>query len=303
MDGVPSPAGAPPEKFTVPEGIGGFRKKAGPGPDLSLGEEGEKDPPPVQKKRPFRRSILDGEKLTTFDKMCQEIFEDLVILQVPMDLLRDIVNEAGQMDEQKLRAFTQPRSPGTGIRYSRLMKDYIKEVNTKYTNENRPEVFGASAMQSYIFKLIDEEVGFMTPLSFIYAVEHYSTIFGFFAAGAKNPRVRRFATDYSKKAPEKKQAPPFSVAFLDYLEKAVLDHKKPLEFRLALGKLRLCTQASMRHSDLATTALNRVEWCRVVGEEKVLGLRAKADKTKTGPRPWAASMLGVNSQNDGWLIL
>ena len=58
----------------------------------------------------------------------------------------------------------------------------------------------------------------------------------------------------------------------------------------------------MPHTDLATAALNGVEWCRVVGEEKVLGLRAKADKTKTGPRPWSASMLGVNPRNDEWLI-
>ena len=302
-DGVPSPLGTPPEKFGVPPGIGGLRKKAGQGPNLGEEDEVPKDLAPVQKKRPFRRSVLDEEKLVTFDKMCQNIFGDLVIFEVKMDLLADVVNESGQLDEKKLKAFTQPRSPGTGIRYSRLMKTYIAELNAKYTSENRPEVFGATAMQSHIFKMIDDEVGFMTPLSFIYAVEHFSTIFGFHAPGAKNPRVRRFATDYSKKAPEKKQAPPFSVAsFLDYMEKSVLDNKKPLEFRLVLGKLRLCTQGSMRHSDLATTALNRVEWCRVVGEEKVLGLRAKADKTKTGPRPWSASMLGVNVQNDEWLI-
>ena len=207
-----------------------------------------------------------------FAKMSQAIFEDLVILQVEMELLQDVVSRDGYLDEKRLEALTQPRSPGTGIRYARLLKPYLQDLSSGYTNENRPEVFGSQAMQSHIFKLIEGEVGYMTPLSFIYAVEHFATIFGFQATGAKNPRVRRYATDYSKKAPEKKQAPPFSVAFLDYLERAVMDNAKPLEYRLALGKLRLCTQASIRRSDLATTALDRVEWCRVVGEEKVLGL-------------------------------
>ena len=138
-DGVPSPLGMPPEKFGVPPGIGGFRKKAGQGPNLGEEDAAPKDLAPVQKKRPFRRSVLDEEKLITFDKMCQNIFEDLVILEVKMDLLGGVVNEAGQLDEKKLKAFTQPRSPGIGIRYSRLMKTYIAELSAKYTAEIRGE--------------------------------------------------------------------------------------------------------------------------------------------------------------------
>ena len=293
---------APPDKFSIPGDIGSFRKRAEKGPPVDREDPTPRPVPPIQTKRPVRQSVLDGEKLGVFRSLAVSIFEDLVILQVDMELLPDVMGEKGQIDEKKFELFTQPRSPGTGLRYARLLKLYLKEMSSKYTNENRPEVFGSTAMQSYVFQLIEEGVGFMTPLSFIYAVEHFATIFGFEAPGARSPRVRRFATDYSKKAPEKKQAPPFSVAFLDYLEKAVLDHTRPLEFRMVMGKLRLCTQASIRHSDLATTALDRVEWCRIVGEERVLGLRAKASKTKSGPRPWSASMLGVNPMNDEWMI-
>ena len=209
-----NPLEVPPDKFGVPAGVEGFRKKAGHGPKLEDEQNQVKALAPVQSKRPFRRSVLDEEKLVFFNKMCQDIFEDLVVL---MELLGDVVNSIGQLDEKRLQAFTQPRSPGTGVRYSRL-KACVAELNTKYSDESRPDAFGPVAMQSHIFKLIEDEVGFMTPLNFIYAVEHYSAIFGFQAPGAKNPRARRFATDYSKKAPEKKQAPPFSVAFLDYLE-------------------------------------------------------------------------------------
>lgn len=95
----------------------------------------------------------------------------------------------------------------------------------------------------------------MTPLSFIYAVEHFSAFFGFTSPGSKHPQCRSFALDYSKRAPEKNQASPFSIQFLNYLEKAVMDESKDTSHRLALGKLRLCTQASVCHSDLATTAL------------------------------------------------
>ena len=302
IEAEPTSSETPPDKFSIPEGVGGFRKKAERGPPAALENPEPRPVPPIQTKRPVRQSVLDGEKLGVFRSLAMSLFEDLVILQVEMELLPDVMGESNQIDEGKFELFTQPRSPGTGLRYARLLKLYLKHMSNKYTNENRPEVFGSTALQSYIFQLIGEEVGFMTPLSLIYAVEHFATIFGFEAPGTKNPRVRRFATDYSKKAPEKKQAPPFSVAFLDYLEKAVLDHTKPLEFRLVMGKLRLCTQASIRHSDLATTALNRVEWCRIVGEEKVLGLRAKADRTKSGPRPWSASMLGVNPRNDEWMV-
>ena len=74
--------------------------------------------------------------------------------------------------------------------------------------------------------MISDETGFMTPLSFIYALEHFSAVFGFASPGSKHPRCKKLALDYSKKAPEKKQAPPFPVSFLDYLEKAVLDESK-----------------------------------------------------------------------------
>jgi hypothetical protein len=64
------------------------------------------------------------------------------------------------------------------------------------------------------------------------------------------------------------------------------------------GQAALCTQASIRHSDLAITALSGVERCRVVGGKTIQGLRAKAGKTKSGPRPWTSSWLAVNPSND-----
>ena len=281
----------------------GFRKRAVPQPP---------SPPPrveshqpLQRRRPTRHNPLDLEKLSAFQSMCLKIFEDLVILQVNMDLVDFVTVEGGSsIDEEKFKIITEPRSPGTGLRYARLMVKYIEKVSSESSPEKGPcSPFSIQAVQREILSMISEESGFMTPLSFIYALEHFSAVFGFASPGSKHPRCKKLALDYSKKSPEKRQAPPFSVAFLGYLEKAVLDESKKVEHRLVLGKLRLCTQASVRHSDLATTALSRVEWCRVIGEKAILGLRAKAGKTKSGPRPWAASWLGVRPENDRWLFV
>ena len=154
--------------------------------------------------------------------------------------------------------------------------------------------FSIQMVEREILSLISEEFGFMTPLNFIEALEHFSAVFGFGSPGSNHRRCKKLALDYSKKSQEKKQAPPFSIPFLDYLCKAVLDESKKIEHRIVQAKLRLCTQASVHHSDLATTALSRVEWCRVVGDKAILGLRARAGKTKSGP----LVILGVGPEND-----
>ena len=298
----PEPARA--HERPVGEAVGlSFRKRAVPQPPSPPGRE--KPLQPIQRRRPTRHNPLDLEKLSSFQSMCLKIFEDLVILQVEMDLVDFVTVDGGSsIDEEKFKIITELRSPGTGLRYARLMTRYIDKLSAESSSEKEANPpFSIQRVQREILSMISDETGFMTPLSFIYALEHFSAVFGFASPGSKHPRCKKLALDYSKKAPEKKQAPPFPVSFLDYLEKAVLDESKKPEHRLVLGKLRLCTQASVRHSDLATTALSRVEWCRVVGEETILGLRARAGKTKSGPRPWAASWLGVRPENDRWLFV
>lgn len=48
--------------------------------------------------------------------------------------------------------------------------------------------------------------------------------------------------------------------------------------------------------------MSAVEWCRPVGRLEVLGLRAKADYARSGPRPWAAAWVAANAGNDQWLF-
>ena len=269
----------------------------------------EKDKKPVKadpyipRALPRRTRPLEAQKLEQYRMATRSLFEDMVILEVPMDLVADVSKDGIEIDDKAFTTLTDPKSPGTGLRYSRLVKRLLAAHAAYQEEEGAPsDAFGQKFMQSLMVSLIQDDVGFRTPQSLLYAVEFYSGIFGFACPGAAHPRVRKLAREYVCKAPEREPAPYFEVGFLLYLEKVVLDTTRDLQTRVACGKLRLCTQASIRHSDLAGTAMADVEWCRMVGEASVLGLRAKAAHTKSGPRPWAAALLGVFSDTDSWLI-
>ena len=269
----------------------------------------EKDKKPVKadpyipRTLPRRTRPLEALKLEQYRIATRSLFEDMVILEVPMDLVADVSKDGIEIDDKAFTTLTDPKSPGTGLRYSRLMKRLLAAHAAYQEEEGAPsDPFGQKFMQSLMVSLIQDDVGFRTPQSLLYAVEFYSGIFGFACPGAAHPRVRKLAREYICKAPEREPAPYFEVGFLLYLEKVVLDATRDLQTRVACGKLRLCTQASIRHSDLAGTAMADVEWCRMVGESSVLGLRAKAAHTKSGPRPWAAALLGVSPDTDSWLI-
>ena len=261
-----------------------------------------KHTPYVPKALPSRTRPVEMAKLEEYRRLTREVFEELVCLSVKMDLV-DTVAKDGIIDDDLFHKFTDPRSAGTGLRYARLLSSFVKAFNEKHGQalQDAPEVFGIESVQRYLTQRIAEDCGFRTPQSFLYAVEFFSHSFGFFAPGATHPRIRRMSRDYAAKAPERSPAPHFEVNFLFWLEKAVLNPDLDMATRVTCGKLRLCSQASIRHSDLAGTALKDVEWCRLIGGKVVLGLRAKASHTKSGPRTWAASLLGVHPDNDNWL--
>ena len=132
-------------------------------------------------------------------------------------------------------------------------------------------------------------------------LEWFGVAFGYQTSGIRWPRCKRMGDDYAKRAPSSNPAPYMEVAVLGFLEKVLLDTTKALYVRITAGKLRLCAQAAIRHSDLTRTSFDRLEWCRLKGTTGVLGLRAKVERTKTGPRPWVASHLGVVPRHDNWL--
>ena len=254
-------------------------------------------------KLPSRSNPLETEKLETFRSLSKALFEELVVLKIKMDLVETVV-EGGELLEDRFHILTEPRSAGTGLRYARLLKRYVDAYQEHGDPEKAPQdLFSEGFMQKFILQLISDGSGFRTPQSLVYAIEHFGGVFGFETPGPRHARIRKMANDYSAKAPERNPAPLFEVGMLEYLEGVVLDSGRDLQTRVACGKLRVCIQASVRHSDLGGTSMSAVEWCRPVGRTEILGLRAKAAYTKSGPRPWAAAWVAVSASNDQWLFV
>eukprot|EP00435_Cladocopium_sp_Y103_P012655 s309_g3.t1 len=159
-----------------------------------------------------------------------------------------------------------------------------------------PELIG-----KFVEHLIDQRCGFKTPQAFLYSLEYFSVIFGYDLPRISVRRWKRMADDYSAKAPPRIGAPHLDPQVVAYLESMVLDDERPMFERITAGKLRLCIQGSLRHSDLTSTPLRSLEWCRFRGTCHTIGVRATAPRTKSGPRAWAASLLGITPDGDGWL--
>ena len=220
-----------------------YKKRAVPPPRTPF--RLEKEVPKVQKTLPNRANPLEAEKLADFRTKCRTIFEELVILKVKMDLVASVVPSAGSdIDEEMFHTLTDPRSAGTGLRYARLMKSHLEAYEALEKKDRPDDVFGLAFVQERVLDLIKSNAGYRTPQGLLYAIDHFSVIFGFVAHGAKHPRCRKLANDYSKQAPERVGAPHFGVGFLDYLEKVTLDESKELETRVA------CKEASLVHPSL-----------------------------------------------------
>lgn len=297
-----------PEVFKTPSlpELGGdldaFRKKAARPKEVALPKKGASPPRYVPKAFPRRSNPSEQQKLEDYFKRTRSVFEALVVGHVKMDLVGLVADDKGNIDDHKFKIYTEPCSVGTGLRYARLMEKLVNFHEEKFNgDEEAPLAVSKELVLMFLEWNIEQECGFKTPKAVLYAVEFYAIIFGFEEPGSRWPRCKKLADDYARRAPERNPADYFDVQLLDYLEKAVLNPARSMAERITCGKLRLCAQASIRHDDLTNTPLSGTEWCRLKGGTSVLGLRARAPTSKTGPRPWVASYLGVNPANDEWL--
>ena len=277
----------------------GFKKKASPpAPEQKLEIQPPREPR-ILKKMPMRKDPRTADQYDAYDKATRELFEELLLWEVSMDIVY-LVYFDEQLDEARFARLTDPRSPTTGLRYARLLKRFLDWVSTQGRyNEIKPMT--AEYLGKFVEYLVEQSSGFNTPKSFLFALEYYSVLFGFVTPKIELRRWKKIAEDYQSRAPERKPAAYLDVKLLGYLEHLVKDTGRSMAERITAGKLRLCVQASIRHSDLTSTPMGLIEWCRYKGSCHTLGLRAKAPVTKSGPRLWAASHLGVSKDGDGWL--
>lgn len=296
--------GFPSDREPVEHGgaSGLFRKRAEkpvrePDP---LAEEKKKA---AQKAFPRRKNPSEQHLLEVYFSKARDIFEGFIMAGVTMDLV-DLIFETGKdtYDEDKFMIYTEPRSVGTGLRYARLMISLLEFYKQNWGETcEEPKIIGKEVVLKFIEHRIKEGCGFRTPKAVLYALEYFGVILGFQDPGSRLPRCRKLAEDYAAKAPPRSPAKHISIDFMRYLEKAVLSESRTLAERIVCGKLRICSQASIRHDDLERTPLSLTEWVRLKGGVEIIGMRACAPVTKSGVRPWVASYLAVSPENDAWM--
>ena len=254
----------------------------------------------------------DLKRMEKYFARTRDCFEQLVVLGVKMELVDLAVTTegGGEIDSNRFRLHTEPKSPGTGLRYVRILERLINRYHELYDNSASEEdpsegkicVVGRDFVIQFIEELINSEAGFRTPQAVLYAMEFFSIVFGFEPITQEWARCKKLADNYASKRPPRTGADFFHPDFLLYLEQGVRDTSRDYGSRAVMGRLRLCAQASVRHNDLLNTPLSEVEWCRTRGTTTVRGLRSKSLKGKTGPRPWVASFMGISQDHDDWLI-
>ena len=279
-----------------------------------------RDSPPPPPPREFPGGSLGGpgipndvRRLEKYFTRTRDCFEQLVVLGVKMELVDLVVTDegAGEIDSNRFRLHTEPKSPGTGLRYVRILERLINRYQELCENPGGEEdlaggktcVVGRDFVMRFIEELISSEAGFRTPQAVLYAMEFFSIVFGFEPITKEWARCKKLADNYASKRPPRTGADFFHPDFLFYLEQGVKDTSRDYGARAVMGRLRLCAQASVRHNDLLNTPLSEVEWCRTRGTTIVRGLRSKSLKGKTGPRPWVASFMGISQDHDDWLIV
>ena len=112
----------------------------------------EKDKKPVKadpyipRALPRRTRPLEALKLEQYRIATRSLFEDMVILEVPMDLVADVSKDGIEIDDKAFTTLTDPKSPGTGLRYSRLMKRLLAAHAAYQEEEGAPsDPFGRSS--------------------------------------------------------------------------------------------------------------------------------------------------------------
>lgn len=228
--------------------------------------------------------------------MALAIYTGLVEAKVEMTIT-DLVCEAGRMDTVRFHHYTHPRNASTGLRYGRLTQRYMAQVRPT----SGEAYFSTRGIGLFVERLVENGGGSRTPQAFLYALEFFSVLLGFVYDRVDFKRWKRLADDHAKSAPASVPAPMLDVPTLAYLEEKILQESNTLSRRVTAAKLRMCAQASIRHSDLRSTPLRDLEWCREKGATSTLGIRARAPTTKSGPRPWVVAFLGVRPEHDAWL--
>eukprot|EP00435_Cladocopium_sp_Y103_P003680 s2693_g1.t1 len=217
-------------------------------------------------------SMKEKERLD-LDKFHREslsIYRELKKLKVHMELT-DIVEKDGSLDVGRFQRLTAPNKAATGLNYTRLMSRLLEWRSKQNLSIEEGASFDSHMnVLEFTEHLVQTECGYLTPRSFMYALDFFATAFGYGHTGGRWNRAKRLAASYAaSKSTPVNRAPGFTRATLWALEAAVLDRTLTKPERVACGKLRLCIQSSTRFDDILNTPVVCCEWVRRPGEKDI----------------------------------
>ena len=312
------------KKATPPPGISPLPRAKTASADADSGKDAEvkfikpatPPPPPPPEDKPSRdrrrrrrdaeppqtMAAAEAKEMHKFHKECKDIYDNLKGLGVDMEI-SPLVEQGKNFDSDRFRLLTRPTRAATGLNYTRLMNRFLHWRSDRVELNDAAGLAAKLPVLEFVEHLMQKQVGYLTPRSFLYAVDYFTGAFGFSMSGGSWNRARRLALSFAKsKVTPTSRAPGFLKATLAALEQCVLDAYLQKPERVACGKLRLCIQASTRSDDVLNTPLAACEWVRRPGERQIIGLRSRALRGKSGARLWVASLRGVCPGNDGWLL-
>ena len=144
-------------------------------------------------------------------------------------------------------------------------------------------------------------MGRYSPRAALSSLRHFSDILDFNIERISG-LTRRMTDVYADRmAREPNMADPFSEPFLDWLERLVLGkfHHSNVD-RLVSGRFRIMAQSSTRHDDLKHTRPDSLKLIHHP-DGSLRAILGNSYRTKTRPRNWICSSMGVKPGNNGWL--
>lgn len=262
-----------------------------------------KDPVPRGGATAAAAKDAEEKALGDFDARAVAIYVELDEMGVEMEITNILIDVPQDDWVAGFAALARPKRAATGLRYVRLFENFLEWAGKMWPDKKSlgKAILDKETVWKYLFSLVQEGRGKKTPASLLHAVQFFGNAFGYHSDSFRCMRCRKLADAHAKVDKPRSQGRMFNVQTMEFLEQAITNPRLSKGLRVTAGKLRLCIQASLRWDDLQRTPFGNVEWIRRRGENRVVGLRSKFGDSKTGPRPWIASYLGVSEDGDDWL--
>ena len=121
----------------------------------------------------------EAEQLKKYNEGCEGVYNWMRRMGYEMELTA-ILEEKGPLDKERFKALTKPNRAATGLNYVRLMIRFFEWRFRKTDLDSRSgSLDGRMGLLEFVEHLIASQAGYLTPRSFLYAVDFFSTLFGF----------------------------------------------------------------------------------------------------------------------------